>query len=230
MKFTIFQHVPYESPGYILDWISENDHSVEEVNFYDHPGLPDLKVTENLIVMGGPMNIYDDDEFSWLPDERDFIKKMIDQGKRVMGICLGSQFIADAMGAKVFKNKHTEIGWFEVKVNEHFLSEKYKGIFPERFKTFHWHGDTFNLMHGISCFISSEATPNQGFILGNVAAFQFHMEMKPEGVISLVEHNQTLFEENLPFIQMPGEMLHMNSEHEHNRKILFRFLDQFFEK
>ncbi len=230
MKFTIFQHVPYESPGHILDWIKENGHTMEEVNFYDHPDLPDLKTTENLIVMGGPMNIYDDDEFHWLPDERDFIKKAIQQGAKVLGICLGSQFIADALGAEVFKNEHTEVGWFEVKVNETKLPDRFRGIFPKTFKTFHWHGDTFSMPQGINSFISSNAAVNQAFVSDNVAAFQFHLEMTAEGVINLIEHNQTLFEEDLPFVQNPGQMLHMNEIHEANRKILFQFLDTFFGK
>ena len=230
MKFTIFQHVPYESPGYIRDWIKEKGHTIEEVNFYDHPQLPDVKSTENLIVMGGPMNIYDDDEFHWLADERDFIKQAIKEGKKVLGICLGSQFIADAMNALVFKNEHEEVGWFEVAVDEKDFPEKYKGIFPKRFKTFHWHGDTFNMPEGIKSFISSKATVHQAFISKNVAAFQFHMEMNPEGVIALIEHNETLFEEDLPFVQKPGQMLHMNEIHEANRKILFQFLDTFFGK
>ena len=230
MKFTIFQHVPYESPGYILDWIIENGHSIEEVSLYDHPKFPAVKSTENLIVMGGPMNIYDDDEFSWLPDERDFIKQVIQRGTRVLGICLGAQFITDAMGAEVFRNKYTEVGWFGVEVIEDNLPDQFKGIFPKRFKTMHWHGDTFNLPEGMHAFISSEATENQGFVTEQVAAFQFHMEMTPEGLISLIEHNQTLFEEDFLFVQKPGEMLHMDEVHESNRKILFRFLDAFFEQ
>ncbi|MCB2220856.1 MAG: type 1 glutamine amidotransferase [Bacteroidetes bacterium] len=229
MKFTIFQHVPYESPGYILDWIKEYGHSFEEVNFYDHPGIPDIRETENLIVMGGPMNIYDDEEYSWLPDERDFIKQSVQEGTKVLGICLGSQFIADAMNAQVFKNEHEEVGWFDVDINEKNLPKKYKGIFPKHFKTFHWHGDTFSLPKGINCFISSEATSNQAFISENVAAFQFHMEMNPDGVVALIEQNETLFGEDLPFVQKPGQMLHMNKYHASNRKILFQFLDTFFE-
>ncbi|MBN2174172.1 MAG: type 1 glutamine amidotransferase [Bacteroidales bacterium] len=228
MDFTIFQHVPYESPGYILDWIHENGYSMEEVNFYDQPRLPDVKDTENLIVMGGPMNVFDDDEYSWLPAERDFIRQTIRKGTKVLGICLGSQFIADALGAKVFKNEYTEVGWFEVEIREENLPDKFKGIFPERFKTLHWHGDTFNLPDGIKGFISSKATENQAFISENVAAFQFHMEIKSEGVMALVEHNETLFKEDLPFTQKPGQMLHMNKYHESNRKILFQFLNIFF--
>lgn len=230
MKFTVFQHVPYESPGYILDWIKAKGHTIEEVNFYDRPKLPDMKSTENLIIMGGPMTIYDDDEFHWLPDERDFIKQAIQEGKKVLGICLGSQFIADALGAAVFKNEHKEVGWFEVEFDEQNLPDKFRGIFPKTYKTFHWHGDTFNLPDGIKGFVSSKATVNQAFISKNVAAFQFHMEMNPEGVIALIEHNITLFEEDLPFVQKPGQMLHKNELHDSNRRILFQFLDTFFEK
>jgi GMP synthase-like glutamine amidotransferase len=229
MKILIFQHVPYESPGYILEWIQENGHNPVFIDFYDNTEFPEIEETDALVIMGGPMNIYDDDEYSWLPDERDFIENVIKKRKKILGVCLGSQFIADAMGAKVVKNEHTEVGWFDIHVDEQHLPVKFKGIFPERFKTFHWHGDTFDLPKGIKCFASSEVTPNQAFISGNVAAFQFHMEMTPEGATALVEHNQTLFDEDMPFVQKPGQMLHLYENHEKNRKIMFRFLDTFFE-
>lgn len=230
MKFTIFQHVPYESPGFILDWIKSKGYTWQEINFYDQPKLPVLKDVDNLIIMGGPMNIYDDEEYSWLSYERDFIKKAIQNSNRVLGICLGAQFIADALGAKVYKNNHTEVGWFDVRVDLKKMPEQIVGVFPADFTTFHWHGDTFDLPVGAQRFIHSEVTANQGFLTGNVAAFQFHMEMTVEGVKALVEHNQTLFEEDLPYVHKPGQFLNMNEKHEINRKILFRFLDKFFVK
>ncbi|MCF8368058.1 MAG: type 1 glutamine amidotransferase [Bacteroidales bacterium] len=230
MKFTIFHHVSYESPGFILDWIKSRGYTWQGVKFYEKTELPSLHEVENLIVMGGPMNIYDVEEYSWLGDERDFIKNVIGQGKKVLGVCLGAQFIADALGAKVYKNEHTEIGWFNVKLDKEKLPRQFEGVFPENFTTFHWHGDTFDVPVGATSFIHSEATLNQAFVLNNAAALQFHMEMTAIGVKALVEQNQTLFEQELPFVQKPGQILNMNEKHQINRTILFRFLDKFFEK
>lgn len=228
MNFTILQHVPYETPGYILDWITSKGYYRQEVNFYNHPELPGVGKTENLIVMGGPMNIYDDEEYSWLPDERDFIKQCISTGKKILGICLGSQLIADALGAKVKKNEHSEIGWFKVRIDQKHLPEKYMDVFPDEFMTFHWHGDTFEVPINSKKFISSEATFNQAFISQNIAGFQFHPEMKPEGIKALIEHNENLFNEVLPFVQNPEEIIKSNGSFELNKSILFNFLDRFF--
>jgi GMP synthase-like glutamine amidotransferase len=229
MKFTIFQHVPYESPGHILEWIKKNGHSIGFVNFYDHPALPEIKNTDALIVMGGPMNIHDDEEYSFLADERNFLKQFILSGKKVLGICLGAQMVADAMGAKVMKNEHREIGWFQVNVQQENLPINFQDIFPNAFATFHWHGDTFDLPDNVNGFVHSEATQNQGFIHHNLAAFQFHPEMTLAGIKELVQHNAEVFKHSNLFIQSKEEILKAAKINvEFNRAILFRFLEMFF--
>ena len=99
MNIYFFQHVPYESPGHILEWVQERGHTARFVNFYEKYTFPEINLIDGLVIMGGPMNIYNDDEYSWLETERDFLKQVILAGKKVIGICLGSQMIADAMGA-----------------------------------------------------------------------------------------------------------------------------------
>lgn len=229
MKFTVFQHVPYESPGNILDWIKSNGYTWHEVNFYDHPELPALKDVDNLIIMGGPMNIYDDEEYSWLAGERDFLKQCILSGKKVLGICLGAQMIADALGAEVRRNEHTEIGWFKVKIDHDKLTEKYAGIFPDEFISFHWHGDTFDIPVGCKNFALSEATVNQAFIIENVAAIQFHPEMDLKGIKELVDHNPEVSSYKNLFVQHPENIIKQAKTNiEVNKSILLKFLDKFF--
>lgn len=231
MKFTVFQHVPYESPGHILDWIKAKGHTIRYVNFYEHPVLPEIDQTEALIVMGGPMNIHDDEDYSWLPDERDFLKKFIQSGKKVLGICLGAQMIADALGAEVRRNEHTEIGWFKVDINKESLPEKYIDTFPDEFVSFHWHGDTFDLPDGYGNFASSAATLNQGFIYKNIAAFQFHPEMNLKGINELIQHNEDVFTHKNPYVQSSDEIVgQAKNSIEINKSILFKFLDEFFIK
>jgi GMP synthase (glutamine-hydrolysing) len=229
MNFSIFQHVPYESPGHILEWIKMHGHSFHFVDFYDNPVLPEIKNTDALIVMGGPMSIYDDEEYSYLANERDFLKQFILSGKKVLGICLGAQMVADAMGAQVRKNEHTEIGWFKIKIQLENLPKKFQGIFPDEFTTFHWHGDTFDLPGKVNGFAYSEASQNQGFIHENVAAFQFHPEMTLAGLKELVQHNVEVFNHSNLFIQSKEKILKAAQENiGFNRAVLFHFLEKFF--
>ena len=92
--------------------------------------------------MGGVMSVYEENKYAWMKAEKEFIKKSIEANKKVLGICLGAQFIAEVLGAKVFSHTKKEIGWFELeKVLQHTLTDK----LPQTFTTFHWHGDTFTL-------------------------------------------------------------------------------------
>jgi GMP synthase-like glutamine amidotransferase len=231
MNLYFFQHDPLESPGYILEWAQDRGHKCSLINFYDDDLLPDIAKVEGLVIMGGPMNIYDDEEYTWLETERDFVKKFIFSGKKILGICFGSQMIADALGILVKRNQHTEIGWFKVRINQQNLSKTFAGVFPEEFITLHWHSDTFDLPENSVGFASSLATPNQAFLWNdNVVALQFHPEMTERGVTLLVEDHPEIFENNFPFIQQQHEILGTDSYFENNRKILFKLLDKFFAK
>lgn len=229
MNICFFQHVSYESPGYILGWAKEKGHSISFVNFYQDVTLPEMKNLDALVIMGGPMNIGDiSDEYSWLEEECEYVKQYIKSGRKVLGICLGSQMIADALGAKVYLNKHTEIGWHNVTVDPSKIPHDFSGIFPAEFVTFHWHGYTFDIPENYTGFIRSEATPNQAFVKGNVAAFQFHPEITKESILKLVEHNEDIFKESYPFIQSRNDIITTDGYFEQNKTLLFNFLDRFF--
>jgi len=145
-----------------------------------------------LIVMGGPMSVNDGDRHPWLHDERRFIARMIRQGRAVLGVCLGAQLIASALGADVYPNRAREIGWFPIR-RVHPAEEGPKGDgrlfrFPEESLVFHWHGETFDLPPGAVRLAESEACPNQAFQYGRrVIGLQFHLESTPGGVRALVE-------------------------------------------
>lgn len=231
MKFCFFLHDPLEGPGLILDWMKEKNHETCLVNFYEDSWLSDINEIDGLIIMGGPMNVGDvADEYTWLEDEADFIQQFIKSGRKTLGICLGSQMISDAMGAKVYRNQNTEIGWHQVTVEKKNIPSGYEGIFPEKFITFHWHGYTFDIPENCTNFVSSEATRNQAFINKNVAAFQFHPEMTKDGVLKLVEKHEDVFDKNYPFIQSRDEILKTNNHFEINRTFLYKFLDRFFDQ
>jgi GMP synthase (glutamine-hydrolysing) len=184
-----FQHVPFEGLGCIEDWAAANRHAVTVTRFFQGDPFPAMEKLDWLIVMGGPMGVHDEREFPWLEQEQRFIGEAIEKGKRVLGICLGAQLLADVLGARVFRNPQKEIGWFPIELTEEAARNPIFGGLPQRFDVFHWHGDTFDLPCGATRIAASAACANQGFTYGpNVLALQFHLEITPAGLAALVEH------------------------------------------
>ena len=189
MRIHYLQHVPFEGLGNIENWASSKGHQVSDTQLYNNDPLPDLESFDWLIVMGGPMNIYQEDEFPWLASEKIFIKDAIDAGKIVLGVCLGVQLIASVLGAKVYRNRYPEIGWFEVRLTDEARNSQVFRRLPERFTAFHWHGDTFDLPSGCTWIAQSDACRNQAFEYdGRVIGFQFHLDTTLESIRRLVEY------------------------------------------
>lgn len=115
MRFHVLQHVSFETAGALGDEIRQRGHSLHTTAVYDQSPLPSLAEFDGLIVMGGPMSIYDEVEFPWLVAEKKLIGAAIREKKKVLGICLGAQLIAAVCGARVYKNAQKEIGWWPVK-------------------------------------------------------------------------------------------------------------------
>jgi GMP synthase-like glutamine amidotransferase len=189
MRAHYFQHVPFEGIGNIEPWLIAKGYEITSTRFYKAAELPDYKKVDLLIIMGGPMSVNDEEKFPWLVAEKEFIRNCIEAGKPVLGICLGSQLIANAMGAKVYRNREKEIGWFPVKGIEHPDPSTFR--FPYTFEVFHWHGDTFDLPEGAICLASSEATINQAFQLGkSTIGIQFHPETTPALLQEMIPHGR----------------------------------------
>lgn len=184
LRIHYLQHVPFEGPGCIADWASAKGHSLSATKFFENNQLPELSDFDWLIVMGGPMGVYDEEKYDWLNPEKEFIRQAIDAGKTVLGICLGSQFIASALGAKVYPNSEKEIGWFPIfpAPEDQLLGES-----SDPFPVFHWHGDTFDLPSEAIRLASSEICSNQAFIYNNkVVGLQFHMEVTEESLRQMI--------------------------------------------
>ncbi len=147
MKIAALFHVSFEKLGLIEDWILDRDHSLTEFHLYDDPRLPGISEFDMLILMGGPMSVNDEKQFPWLAREKELIRQCRDSEKPVLGICLGAQLIASALGKKVFKGRHTEIGWFPVDFNTVEAGKLFPRL-PAKTIVFHWHGDTFDLPEG----------------------------------------------------------------------------------
>lgn len=189
MRIHYLQHVSFEGLSSIEPVLTEKGHELSATHLYDNQPLPSLDDIDWLIIMGGPMGIYDEEEYSWLQAEKQFIKQAIDAGKKVLGICLGAQMIADVLGAKVYAGKHKEIGWFNIHRNVGVESTILNHAFADVISVFHWHGDTFDSPKGAVALAESDACKHQGFIYNNrVVALQFHLETTAESAKALIEH------------------------------------------
>ncbi|PWV45614.1 type 1 glutamine amidotransferase [Chitinophaga sp. S165] len=189
MLIHIFQHVPFEGPGCIIDWANTHHHKVSFTKWYENPARPDMTAVDLLVVMGGPMSVNDETVHSWLKTEKECIRQAIQAGKRVLGICLGAQLIATSLGARVYANTQKEIGWYPVAYSTALLPPALAVELPEAQTVFHWHGDTFDLPAGATCFASTAVTPNQAFLIGHqVMGLQYHFEVTPDSLNEMVQH------------------------------------------
>ena len=188
MKIHTLQHMGCEGMGKIADWIRERGHSVNCTHLYKGDPLPSNDDFELLLVMGGPMNIYEYRNHPWLVAEKEWIRRAIDSGKHVLGICLGAQLIADVLGAKIYQNPTQEIGWYPIHFNAVKNTIPAFRHFPETLTVLHWHGDTFNLPPGVIHLAKSAACRNQAFAFGDrVIGLQFHIEMDEPDVDAFLD-------------------------------------------
>lgn len=185
LRTVILQHVPFEGPGSIDDWLAARQATVKTVRLYAGDALPEPADVDLVIAMGGPMSVNDTWFHDWIPAERAFLADCIKQEKAVLGICLGAQLIAAALGARVAPNKDTEIGWFDIQA---VTAPEGNFRFPPKATVFHWHGETFELPPGTHLLARSEACENQAFQLGSrVIGLQFHLETTPDSLEDLLE-------------------------------------------
>jgi GMP synthase (glutamine-hydrolysing) len=207
MKIHYLQHVSFEGLASIEHWANSNNHSLSATRFYKDEPLPNLEDIDWLVVMGGPMNVYEENKYPWLVQEKKFIEQAIENEKIILGICLGAQLIADVLGAKVFQNSYKEIGWFPTELTSEAHTSPIFNFLPKQFPVFHWHGDTFDLPQGAIRMAKSEGCQNQAFVYGErIIALQFHLESIKESVQGIIENCADELVEG-KYIQNPNEML-----------------------
>lgn len=189
MRIHSLQHVPFEDIGSMADDFRTRNYPVTTTHWYRGDAAPDVNSFDALIVMGGPMGIYDEAIHPWLANEKVLIKETIAAGKIVLGICLGAQLIADVLGAKVTCNAYKEIGWLPITINPAATNHPIAQVFTRNPNVFHWHGDTFALPPGAVHLASSEGCANQAYHYNDqVFGFQFHLETTPASAQALIEH------------------------------------------
>lgn len=203
MRVSVFRHVPFETTGSIGNWLAARGALVNEIPMYERHTLPDLAHTDLIVAMGGTMSVNDEESFPWLRAEKACISDAVTRGVPVLGICLGSQLIANALGARVYRNPRAEHGWFPVEATP-VDGDTFQ--FPVHFTTFHSHGETFDLPEGAVRLAKSAACENQAFQLGRrTIALQFHLESTPASAGAIVEKCVNEFAPG-PFVQSATQL------------------------
>jgi GMP synthase-like glutamine amidotransferase len=184
MRVHVLQHVPFEGLGSIASWLKASKANVSHTHFYEESILPKLNGLDLIIAMGGPMSVNDESTLPWLRTEKQFIRDAAVQCIPVLGVCLGAQLIANALGSRVYRNAQKEIGWFPIEATPG-SADVFR--FPDKCSVFHWHGETFDLPNGAVRLARSEACENQAFQIGrHIIGLQFHLETTPESAHSIL--------------------------------------------
>jgi len=200
MNVLIIKHIDIEGPGLIEDYLKQRKIPFYILNLRPDIHLPKLDGLTHIVILGGPMNVYEEDRYPFLRDEDLFIKEAIQMGKPILGICLGAQLMAKALGAKVFKAPLKEIGWYEVSLTDEGVKDPLFSSLPKKFPVFQWHEDTFEIPKSGKLVATSSPLSHQAFRYGEkVYGLQFHLEVTEE----MIQEWTETYEEEFNGLQNP---------------------------
>ncbi len=208
MRIHFLQHVPFEDPAAILRWAQERGHTITGSKLFAGERPPTHGDYDLLLVMGGPMSVHDEHQHDWLAFEKRQVREALDAGKKVLGICLGAQLLAEALGGAVEPMGHKEIGWFDVqRTDASDACPVFRGL-PRAFVAFHWHGEQVTLPDGCRHLATNGACGVQAFSDDDRAfGLQFHLESTPASVKKLIDHCGDEIAAGGPCVQSADAML-----------------------
>jgi GMP synthase (glutamine-hydrolysing) len=199
MDVLIIKHVDIEGPGLIEDFLTQGRIHYQILSLEPGLSLPKLDDFSHIVLLGGPMNVYEEGRYPFLKEEDLFIKEAIQRGKFVLGICLGAQLIAKALWARVIKSPAREIGWYDVSLTRIGAVDPLFSHLPKTFSVFQWHEDTFEIPHGATLIATSPLVPYQAFRYGdNAYGLQFHLEVTGEMIREWMKTYDEEFEGSHP--------------------------------
>jgi len=181
MPVLILKNTVSEGPGTIEGFLRERGEPCRVVELGGGEPVPPLEGYGALLMMGGPMGVYEAEKYGFLKAGFKAIEEAIKREMRVLGVCLGAQAVAHVLGARVYRGPGEEVGWLDVDLTSRGMEDPVARTLTSRLRVFHWHGDTFDLPRGARRLARSALYENQAFGYGaNVYALQFHIEVTPE--------------------------------------------------
>ena len=197
LKVHYFQHIAGEGYGSCYEYLKSIGAEISATEFFALPvdlsleieALPVMDEVDLLIIMGGAMSVNDEANFPWLKIEKRWIRRYLSLGKPAIGLCLGGQLIANALGANVRYNECQELGWGEVFKTDVIEGECFE--IPEKIEVMQWHSETFEIPKGAIRLAENSVCINQMYQIGkNVLGFQFHPEITPRVLDLYIEHEE----------------------------------------
>ena len=180
----IIKHIDIEGPGTLGDFFKSQGEPFETIELGAGEILPSSPGKyKAVVVLGGPMNVDEEDRYPFLKPENDFIQKVLKEGVPFLGICLGSQLLAKAAGAKVVSSPVKEIGWYQIQICEVGKRDSLFDGFREEVPVYHWHGDMFQLPSNGRLLATAQGCPHQALKVGkNAYGLQFHVEVTDKSI------------------------------------------------
>lgn len=226
MRIQFLQHVPHETPAHIQDWAAARGHSLRGARLDLGEPTPDVDAFDCLLVMGGPMGANDDATHPWLTEEKRCLERAIAAGRTVIGICLGAQVLAHVLGARVYRNREREIGWFPIDRVGQPAGTGAFAVMPDRLDVLHWHGDTFDLPRGAAWTYRSEGCAHQAYVAHErLYGLQFHLEVRAGDCGNWTEADLADFAGGGRFVQRPEELTERPGRFTTAHRTLDAFLD-----
>jgi len=226
LNIHILQHLAFEGAGCIEDWIAKHEHRVSYTRLYANEQLPGIEEINLLIVLGGAMNVDEDDKYPWLKEEKAFIAGCIEADKAVLGLCLGSQLIVRAIGGQVYPNEEKEIGWWPVQRTMHEATHPLHYMLPEILTVFQWHGDTYDVpMNALQLYRSAGCNSQAFLYASKVLAIQFHPEANETLVNAMLEHEGGELGQGTTFVQTADKIRAGLKNSKEANELMFALLD-----
>ena len=213
MKIQILQHEDSTPPGSVLEWVKIHNFDYD-IHFFSKGSLEQNVHFDLLVICGGGMNVDQEVQYPWLIEEKKFISEAIQKNKKIAGLCLGAQLLAESLGGKVFKADAWEVGWQSVRLLDS----------SSELMAFHWHGYQFTTPPHSKKIAENECTPHQGFHHGkNIIAYQFHPESTDSWVKECSEDSD--LPEKSKWVQDRSEMIAGLHYQQNMKEWFFRELD-----